>query len=63
MTTIAPPLFALHDKGTGNQIKAITPTSGRSIVAERVKQALRNERDLFNNLSVKKSEFMIKIVL
>lgn len=34
------PLFARHDKGTGKKIKPITPTTGRNIVAERVKQAL-----------------------
>ena len=34
------PLFARHDKGTGKRIKPITPTTGRNIVAERVKQAL-----------------------
>jgi integrase/recombinase XerC len=37
------PLFARHDKGTGKKIKPITPTTGRNIVAERVKQALGNE--------------------
>lgn len=39
------PLFARHDKGTGKKIKAITPTTGRNIVAERVKQALGNEAE------------------
>jgi site-specific recombinase XerD len=34
------PLFARHDKGTGRKVKPITPTTGRNIVAERVKQAL-----------------------
>lgn len=34
------PLFARHDKGTGKKIKPITPTTGRNIVTERVKQAL-----------------------
>lgn len=34
------PLFARHDKGAGKKIKPITPTTGRNIVAERVKQAL-----------------------
>ena len=34
------PLFARHDKGTGKKVKPITPTTGRNIVAERVKQAL-----------------------
>jgi site-specific recombinase XerD len=39
------PLFARHDKGTGKKIKPITPTTGRNIVAERVKQALGNESE------------------
>ena len=39
------PLFARHDKGTGKKIKPITPTTGRNIVAERVKQALGNEAE------------------
>jgi integrase/recombinase XerC len=39
------PLFARHDKGTGRKIKPITPTTGRNIVAERVKQALGNEAE------------------
>ena len=34
------PLFARHDKGTGKKVKPITPTTGRNIVSERVKQAL-----------------------
>lgn len=34
------PLFARHDKGTGKKIKPITPTTGRSIVAERVNEIL-----------------------
>jgi site-specific recombinase XerD len=34
------PIFARHDKGTGKQIKPITPTSGRNIIAQRVRQAL-----------------------
>jgi integrase len=37
------PLFARHDKGTGKKVKPITPTTGRNIVAERVKQALGSE--------------------
>ena len=37
------PLFARHDKGTGKKIKPITPTTGRNIVAERVKQLLGKE--------------------
>jgi integrase/recombinase XerC len=39
------PLFARHDKGTGKKIKPITPTTGRNIVAERVKQALGNDSE------------------
>lgn len=39
------PLFARHDKGTGKKIKPITPTTGRNIVAERVKQALGSEAE------------------
>ena len=34
------PLFARHDKGAGKKVKPITPTTGRNIVDERVKQAL-----------------------
>lgn len=37
------PLFARHDKGTGKRVKPITPTTGRTIVAERVKQILGDE--------------------
>lgn len=43
LTTL--PLFARHDKGAGKKIKPITPTTGRNIVAERVKQALGNEAE------------------
>ena len=39
------PLFARHDKGAGKKIKPITPTTGRNIVAERVRQALGNEAE------------------
>jgi integrase/recombinase XerC len=39
------PLFARHDKGTGKKVKPITPTTGRNIVAERVKQALGNNAE------------------
>src|SRR4030095_12249937 len=39
------PLFARHDKGTGKKVKPITPTTGRNIVAERVKQALGSEAE------------------
>jgi site-specific recombinase XerD len=39
------PLFARHDKGTGKKVKPITPTTGRNIVAERVKQALGDEAE------------------
>ena len=37
------PLFARHDKGAGKKIKPITPTTGRNIVAERVKEILGKE--------------------
>ena len=37
------PLFARHDKGTGKRVKPITPTTGRNIVAERVKQILGDD--------------------
>jgi integrase len=36
------PLFARHDKGAGKKVKPITTTTGRNIVAERVRQALGN---------------------
>jgi site-specific recombinase XerD len=39
------PLFARHDKGAGKKIKPITPTTGRNIVAERVRQVLSNEAE------------------
>ena len=31
------PLFARHDKGSGKKVKPMTPTTGRNIVAEKVK--------------------------
>ncbi len=34
------PLFARHDRGAGKKIKPITTTTGRNIVAERVRQVL-----------------------
>jgi len=37
------PVFARHDKGVGNKIKPMTPTTGRNIVKERVKQLLGKE--------------------
>jgi integrase len=37
------PLFARHDRGAGKKIKPITTTTGRNIVASRVKQALGSE--------------------
>jgi len=37
------PLFARHDKGAGKKIKAITPTTGRNIVADRVRESLGAE--------------------
>jgi len=36
----AQPLFARHDRGAGKKVKAITTTTGRNIVAERVEQFL-----------------------
>jgi integrase/recombinase XerC len=39
------PLFARHDKGAGKKIKAITPTTGRNIVSERVRQILGDEAE------------------
>jgi site-specific recombinase XerD len=37
------PLFARHDRGAGKKVKAITPTTGRNIVAERVEECLGQE--------------------
>ncbi len=37
------PLFARHDKGAGGKTKPITPTTGRRIVRERVRQFLGEE--------------------
>ncbi len=37
------PLFARHDKGAGKKIKAMTPTTGRNIVTERVEEILGKE--------------------
>lgn len=37
------PLFARHDKGAGKKVKPMTPTTGRNIVNERVKQFLGKE--------------------
>ena len=37
------PLFARHDKGAGKKIKPISTTTGRNIVADRVKEALGEE--------------------
>lgn len=34
------PIFARHDKGAGRKSKPITPTTGRNIVAQRVREAL-----------------------
>lgn len=34
------PLFARHDKGAGSQVKPITATTGRNIVASRVEEVL-----------------------
>ena len=37
------PLFARHDKGSGKKIKPITPTTGRNIVTEKVRQYFGDE--------------------
>lgn len=37
------PVFARHDKGSGKQVKRLTPTSGRNIIKQRVSQALGAE--------------------
>jgi site-specific recombinase XerD len=37
------PLFARHDKGAGKKIKPITTTTGRNIVAQRVKELLGHQ--------------------
>lgn len=37
------PIFARHDKGAGKKIKAITPTTGRNIVDERIRQVLGDD--------------------
>lgn len=37
------PLFARHDKGAGKKVKPITPTTGRNIIAGRVKEVLGEE--------------------
>ncbi len=37
------PLFARHDKGAGEKVKPITPTTGRNIVAEWVQRILGDE--------------------
>ena len=34
------PLFARHDRGAGKQVKSITPTTGRNIVAQRLREAI-----------------------
>lgn len=37
------PIFARHDKGAGNKVKQMTPTTGRNIVSDRVKEILGDE--------------------
>jgi site-specific recombinase XerD len=37
------PIFARHDKGAGKKIKRITPTTGRNIVDERIRQILGDD--------------------
>jgi integrase/recombinase XerC len=39
------PLFARHDKGAGKKTKPITTTTGRTIVLERVREALGEEAE------------------
>jgi integrase/recombinase XerC len=34
------PIFARHDRGAGKKVKPITPTTGRNIVTERVRELL-----------------------
>jgi integrase/recombinase XerC len=34
------PIFARHDKGSGKQVKPMTPTTGRNIIAQRVGESL-----------------------
>jgi integrase len=37
------PIFARHDKGSGKHVKPMTPTTGRNIIAQRVRQALGDQ--------------------
>jgi integrase len=37
------PVFARHDKGAGKKVKSMTTTTGRNIVAQRVREALGSE--------------------
>lgn len=37
------PLFARHDKGSGKKVKPMTPTTGRNIVTDKVRQYLGEE--------------------
>ncbi len=37
------PVFARHDKGAGDKVKPITPTTGRNIVKQRVRECLGPE--------------------
>ena len=37
------PVFARHDKGAGKKVKPITTTTGRNIVAQRVRECLGKE--------------------
>jgi site-specific recombinase XerD len=38
------PLFARHDRGAGKKIKPISTTTGRNIVAQRVRECLGNDK-------------------
>ncbi len=37
------PVFARHDKGAGSKVKAISTTTGRNIIAQRVREILGKE--------------------
>jgi len=37
------PLFSRHDKGAGDRVEPITPTTGRNIIAEKVEEVLGKE--------------------
>jgi integrase/recombinase XerC len=39
------PVFARHDRGAGSKIKPMTPTTGRNIVSQRVREALGDDAE------------------